>query len=200
MGQGGKNGKTGKTERDRREGEGEWMGTRQGGGRRAGRKSPGRGDRWYSQLVEGLSVPSSSPLGKLRPERVVSSADSMALSWAVSTMAGALPPAPGPDRDCCMKASLSLVLRFMSSHLCLMSLTERGTWLTEVIFRAMPSQILSLSAWDSRMVSLPKRTASWWVTSVTRMSSSSLENLGFRLRSARGATFLGLNIPQSTIG
>ena len=166
----------------------------------AGQREPGEGGRWYSQLVEGLSVPSSSALGKLCPERAVSSADSMALSWAVSTMAGARPPAPGPDRDCCMKASLSLVLRFMSSHLCLMSLTERGTWLTEVIFRAMPSQILSLSAWDSRMVSLPKRTASWWVTSVTRMSSSSLENLGFLLRSARGATFLGLNIPQSTIG
>lgn len=160
----------------------------------------GEGGRWYSQLVEGLSVPSSSALGKLCPERAESSADSMARSWAVSTMAGPRPPAPGPDRDCCMKASLSLVLRFMSSHLCLMSLTERGTWLTEVIFRAMPSQILSLSAWDSRMVSLPKRTASWWVTSVTRMSSSSLENLGFRLRSARGATFLGCNIPQSTIG
>lgn len=158
-----------------------------------------RGTR-YSQLVEGLSVPSSSALGKPCPERAVRSADSMALSWAVSTKAGARAPAPGPDRDCCMKASLSLVLRFMSSHLCLMSLMERGTWLTEVIFRAMPSQILSLSAWDSRMVSLPKRTASWWVTSVTRMSSSSLENLGFLLRSARGATFLGLNIPQSTLG
>lgn len=195
-------GRLDETEKDRREEKAREGGNGRGGGggRGAGSGGPGRGGRRYSQLVEGLSVPSSSALGKLCPERAVSRVDSMALSWAVSMMVGARPPAPGPDRDCCMKASLSLVLRFMSSHLCLMSLTERGTWLTEVIFRAMPSQILSLSAWDSRMVSLPKRIASWWVTSVTRMSSSSLENLGFLLRSARGATFLGLNIPQSTIG
>lgn len=114
----------------------------------------------YSQLVEGLSIPSSAALGKLCPAWAVSSADLMALSWAVSMRGWVWPPIPGPDSDCCMKASLSLVLRFMSSHLCLMSLMERGTWLTEVTFRAMPSQILSLSAWDSRMVSLPKRTAS----------------------------------------
>ena len=100
-----------------------------GAGRGAGGAGRGAGGR-YSQLVEGLSVPSSSTLGKPCPDRAVSSADSIALSWAVSTIAGARPPAPGPDRDCCMKASLSLVLRFMSSHLCLMSLTERGTWLT----------------------------------------------------------------------
>lgn len=114
----------------------------------------------YSQLVEGLSIPSNSALEKLCPAGAVSSADLIALPWTLSTMGWAWPPIPGPDSDCCMKASLSLVLRFMSSHLCLMSLMERGTCLTEVTFRAMPSQILSLSAWDSRMVSLPKRTAS----------------------------------------
>lgn len=125
------------------------------------------------------------------------SADSMPLLWVVRTMAEGCPALPGLERDLCMNASLSLVLLFISSHLCLMSFTDLGTWLTDVICLAMPSQILSLSAWHRRIVSLPNSTASFRVTSVTRMSSSSLENLGFLFRSA---TFLGLSIPQSIIG
>ena len=129
-GQGGKNGKMGDTERERRR---KMNGNLPGRRRGRSQEGPGEGWRWYSQLVEGLSVPSSSALGKWCPDRAESSADSMARSWAVRVMGGARPLAPGPDRDFCMKASLSLVLRFISSHLCLMSLTERGTWLTEVI-------------------------------------------------------------------
>lgn len=148
--------------------------------------------QWYLQLVGGLSTTSRSALWWEE-----CSADSMALWWVVRTMAEGCPVLPGLERDLCMNASLSLVLLFMSSHLCLMSFTDLGTWLTDVICLAMPSQILSLSAWHRRIVSLPNSTASFRVTSVTRMSSSSLENLGFLFRSAM---FLGLSIPQSIIG
>lgn len=127
--------------------------------------------------------------GKLCPDRAVSSADSIALSWAVSTMVGARPPARA-RQGLLHEGQLVLVLRFMSSHLCLMSLTELN--LADGGFscsHAFPNLVPG-SAWDSRMGLLPKRTACR-VTSVTRMSSSSLGELGLPLRSSGAPRSLG---------